>query len=174
MHIRDAVAADIEGIAAIYNHAVAHTTAIWNDQVVDLDNRVAWRAERQRLGYPVLVAVGDGGGVLGYASFGDWRAFDGYRHTVEHSVYVRHDARGQGIGEALMRALIAEARAIGKHVMVAGIEAGNATSIRLHRKLGFDEVGLLPQVGMKFGQWLDLAFLQLILDDRAPPDAPLP
>lgn len=172
MHIRDAVAADIEGITAIYNHAVAHTTAIWNDQVVDTDNRVAWRAERQRLGYPVLVAVGDGGAVLGYASFGDWRAFDGYRHTVEHSVYVRHDVRGQGIGEKLMQALIARARAIGKHVMVAGIEAGNATSIRLHRKLGFAEVGLLPQVGMKFGQWLDLAFLQLILDNRSTPDSP--
>lgn len=174
MQIRDAVAADIPGIADIYNHAVAHTTAIWNDQVVDVANRTAWHAERQRLGYPVLVAMDDDDAVLGYASFGDWRAFDGYRHTVEHSVYVRLDARGQGIGETLMQALIARARAIGKHAMVAGIEAGNATSIRLHKKLGFAEVGLLPQVGMKFGKWLDLAFLQLTLDDRATPDAPLP
>ncbi|MBS1166415.1 MAG: GCN5-related N-acetyltransferase [Proteobacteria bacterium] len=173
MQIRDAIAADIPGIADIYNHAVAHTTAIWNDQAVDVANRTAWHAERQRLGYPVLVAVDENDAVLGYASFGDWRAFDGYRHTVEHSVYVRLDARGQGIGEALMQALIVRAKAIGKHVMVAGIEAGNTTSIRLHRKLGFAEVGRLPEVGMKFGKWLDLAFLQLVLDDRATPDAPL-
>lgn len=173
MDIRDAVAADIEGIADIYNHAVAHTTAIWNDIQVDSANRAAWHAERQRLGYPVLVSLGDDGAVLGYASFGDWRAFDGYRHTIEHSVYVRQDARGLGIGEALMRALIDRAKALGKHAMVAGIEAGNAPSIRLHKKLGFAEVGLLPQVGMKFGNWLDLAFLQLTLDNRASPDAPL-
>lgn len=173
MEIRDAVAADIEGIAAIYNHAVVHTAAIWNDQVVDLANRAAWHADRVRQGYPVLVAADTAGAVLGYATFGDWRPHDGYRHTVEHSVYVRFDARGQGIGEALMVALIARARAIGKHVMVAGIEAGNATSIRLHKKLGFAEVGLLPEVGMKFGKWLDLAFLQLVLDDRATPDSSL-
>lgn len=173
MQIRDAVAADIPGITDIYNHAVAHTTAIWIERQVDTANRAAWLAERQRLGYPVLVAVGDGGAVLGYASFGDWRPFDGYSHTVEHSVYVRHDTRGQGIGEALMQALIARARALGKHVMVAGIDSENTASIRLHRKLGFAEVGLLPQVGMKFGKWLDLAFLQLVLDNRETPGTPL-
>lgn len=173
MHIRDALAVDIDGITAIYNHAVAHTNAIWIERQVDAANRAAWHAERQRLGYPVLVAVGEGGAVLGYASFGDWRPFDGYSHTVEHSIYVRHDVRGQGIGEALMQALIPSARALGKHVMVGGIDSENAASIRLHKKLGFVEVGLLPQVGMKFGKWLDLAFLQLTLDDRATPDAPL-
>ncbi len=173
MQIRDAVAADIAGITDIYNHAVINTAAIWNEQVVDVANRAAWHADRVRQGYPLLVAVDENDAVLGYATFGDWRPHDGYRHTVEHSVYVRLDARGQGIGEALMQALIARARAIGKHVMVAGIEAGNATSIRLHKKLGFAEVGLLPQVGMKFGKWLDLAFLQLVLDSRETPDAPL-
>ncbi|WP_026793110.1 GNAT family N-acetyltransferase [Pleomorphomonas oryzae] len=173
MQIRDAVAVDIAGITEIYNHAVVHTAAIWNEQVVDVANRAAWHADRVRQGYPLLVAVDENDAVLGYATFGDWRPHDGYRHTVEHSVYVRFDARGQGIGEALMHALIARARTIGKHVMVAGIEAGNTTSIRLHRKLGFAEVGLLPQVGMKFGKWLDLAFLQLVLDDRATPDTPL-
>ncbi|WP_237151573.1 GNAT family N-acetyltransferase [Oryzibacter oryziterrae] len=171
MQIRAAVSGDMAAIADIYNHAVTHTTAIWNEQTVDAANRAAWHAERVRLGYPVLVAVDASGAVLGYASFGDWRAFDGYRHTVEHSVYVRHDARGRGTGEALMRALIAEARSLGKHVMVAGIEAGNVVSIRLHEKLGFTRVGLLPQVGTKFGTWLDLAFLQLLLDERASPEA---
>lgn len=164
MEIRDAGPQDAEAIAAIYNDAVAHTTAVWNDRQVDAENRRAWMSERQRAGYPVLVATNDDGAVLGYASFGDWRAFDGYRHTVEHSVYVRADQRGAGLGRALMLALIARARALGKHVMVAAIEAGNTGSIRLHETLGFEQVGLMREVGTKFGTWLDLAFLQLVLD----------
>jgi phosphinothricin acetyltransferase len=121
---------------------------------------------------PLLVAVGEHGDVLGYASFGDWRAFEGYRHTVEHSVYVREGQRGKGIGKVLMRALIERARALGKHAMVAGIEAKNAESIRLHETLGFEQVGYLKEVGTKFGAWLDLAFLQLTLDRRSDPDRP--
>ena len=170
MHIRDAEAGDIAGIVEIYNDAVLHTTAIWNETVVDAANRAAWMAERRRLGCPVLVAVDGDGRVAGYASFGDWRAWDGYRHTVEHSVYVRRDRRGGGIGKALMRELIARAKALGKHVMVAGIEAGNAGSIRLHESLGFEPAGVLHEVGTKFGRWLDLAFLQLRLDGRPDPD----
>lgn len=170
MLIRDAVDSDAGAIAAIYNDAVANTTAIWNEVTVDGANRAAWMADRRRLGYPVLVAVDPADqSVIGYASFGDWRAFDGYRHTVEHSVYVRGDRRGGGIGGALMLALIDRARTIGKHVMVAAIEAGNAPSIALHERLGFRRTGLMPQVGMKFGRWLDLAFLQLILDDHPVP-----
>ncbi len=168
MRIRDAEDHDLPAIAAIYNDAVRQTTAIWNDSPVDVENRRQWRADRQRLGYPVLVAVDPADAVIGYASFGDWRAFDGYRHTVEHSVYVHSDQRGGGLGGALLQGLIERARAMGKHVMVAGIEAGNTASIRLHERLGFEHVGLLPQVGTKFGRWLDLAFLQLRLDDRGP------
>lgn len=170
MHIRDAVDADLEAIRAIYNDAVANTTAIWNERLVDLDDRRAWAAARRAAAYPILVAVADDGAVLGYASFGDWRAFEGYRHTVEHSVYVDRTRRGGGVGTALMRALIERARGLRKHVMVAGIEAENAVSIRLHEALGFERVGLMPQVGTKFGRWLDLAFLQLRLDDRTDPD----
>ncbi len=112
--------------------------------------------------------------VAGYASFGDWRPFEGFRHTVEHSVYVRADRRGAGVGKALMGELIVRARGLGKHVMVAGIEAGNAGSIALHKQLGFEEVGLMRQVGTKFGAWLDLAFLQLQLDTRSDPDGITP
>ncbi|AON56945.1 MULTISPECIES: GNAT family N-acetyltransferase [Herbaspirillum] len=169
MQIRDAELADIAGITPIYNDAVANTTAIWNETLVDDRNREDWLTARRQSGYPVLVAVADGK-VLGYASFGDWRAFDGYRHTVEHSVYVHKDHRGEGLGRALMEALIARARALGKHVMVAGIDASNSGSISLHKKLGFEQVGYLPQVGTKFGKWLDLAFLQLMLDGRTEPD----
>lgn len=163
MLVRDATDADLEGILAIYNDAVLNTTAIWNDAVVDIANRRAWLADRARLGYPVLVAV-EGDDVAGYASFGDFRAFDGYRHTVEHSVYVHRDRRGRGVAHALMIELIERARALGKHVMVAGIEAENEPSLRLHARLGFKQTGRLEQVGTKFDRWLDLAFLQLTLD----------
>ena len=113
----------------------------------------------------------ENGVVTGYASFGDWRAFDGFRHTVEHSVYVHPDHQGKGIGRTLMKALINEARTLGKHVMVAGIEAQNQASIHLHETLGFVTTGQMPQVGTKFGRWLDLIFMQLQLDERSDPDA---
>jgi phosphinothricin acetyltransferase len=170
MRIRDARDGDAEAIAAIYNDAVLHTTAIWNEKTVEADNRRTWIADRCRQGYPVLVAIDDVDDVLGYASFGDWRPFDGYRHTVEHSVYVRKDRRGGGVGKALMIELTARASSLGKHVMVAGVEAANVASIAMHRKLGFAEVGRMSQVGAKFGRWLDLAFLQLTLDGRSEPD----
>ncbi|MFI8316844.1 GNAT family N-acetyltransferase [Kosakonia cowanii] len=171
MSIRYAVKEDCAAIAAIYNHAVINTAAIWNDQTVDADNRIAWFEARALLGYPVIVSE-ENGVVTGYASFGDWRAFDGFRHTVEHSVYVHPEHQGKGLGLALMERLIEEAKRIGKHVMVAGIEAQNQGSIHLHQKLGFTITGQMPQVGTKFGRWLDLTFMQLQLDNRSDPDAP--
>ncbi|MDQ0321196.1 phosphinothricin acetyltransferase [Pararhizobium capsulatum DSM 1112] len=168
MIIRDATLEDLPAIRDIYNDAVANTTAIWNETIVDLENRAKWFADRQKSGYPVIVAVAEDGTVAGYASFGDWRAFDGYRHTVEHSVYVEKNQRGGGIGRALMVALIERAQALGKHVMVAGIEAGNTGSIRLHEKLGFEITGQMKEVGTKFGRWLDLTFMQIILPGSDP------
>ncbi|MCS5449508.1 GNAT family N-acetyltransferase [Enterobacter huaxiensis] len=170
MIVRHASKEDCAAIGEIYNHAVLHTAAIWNDKTVDTDNRIAWFEARTLAGYPVLV-MEDEGVVAGYASFGDWRAFDGFRHTVEHSVYVHPQHQGKGIGRSLMEALIVEARKIGKHVMVAGIEAQNQTSIHLHETLGFVTTGQMPQVGTKFGRWLDLTFMQLQLDERSDPDA---
>ena len=169
MMLRDACPADIPRITSIYNHAVLHTTAIWNDQVVDEANRLAWLQERQQAGYPVLVAIAPDGRVAGYATFGPWRAWDGYRHTVEHSVYVHPDARRQGVGLALMTALIERARAGGMHVMVAGIDAANGGSVALHRQLGFEATGVMKEVGCKFGRWLDLTFYCLTLDRRPLP-----
>lgn len=170
MWIDDARSEDAAGVAEIYNHAVAHGTAIWNEVTVDARNRALWLAERQDYGFAVLVARDDKGRVLGYAATGAFRAFDGYRRTVEHSVYVRADCRGQGIGEALLSALIARTRHDGFHVMVAAIEAGNAASIALHRKLGFVACGVLPEVGVKFGRWLDLALMSLRLAAQTPPE----
>ena len=162
MTIRDATEADLPAIMEIYNDAVAHTTAIWNETLVDLDNRKAWFDARRERGFPVLVAV-RGRDVIGYASYGDWRAFDGYRHTVEHSVYVHKDARGAGAGKRLLQALIDRAAFNGVHVMIAGIEAENAASIRLHETLGFRVAGRFSEVGIKFGRWLDLACMELRL-----------
>ncbi len=170
MQIRDAGIADLEAITTIHNHAVVHTTAIWNEDPVDVDDRAAWLGERSCDGFPVIVAS-DETGVLGYATFGRWRPHSGFRHTVEHSVYVREGAQGRGIGRELMTALIARARERGVHVMVAAVESGNVASVALHERLGFVEVGRLPQVGAKFGRWLDLSFLQLTLDDRPTPTA---
>ncbi|AKJ97449.1 MULTISPECIES: GNAT family N-acetyltransferase [Pseudomonas fluorescens group] len=170
-HVRDAQPTDLPAIRDIYNDAVLNTTAIWNDAPVDLDNRQAWFAARHAQGYPVLVAVDGEANVLGYASFGDWRPFDGFRHTVEHSVYVRSDQRGRGLGPLLMSALIERAKACGKHIMVAAIESGNGASIRLHERAGFVITGQMPQVGTKFGHWLDLTFMQLNLNPGAPAPA---
>jgi len=166
--IRDATEHDLPAIRAIYNAAVLNTTAIWNEQPVDLANRQAWVCARQAQGYPILVAV-ENNEVPGYASFGDWRPFEGFRYSVEHSVYVRNDQRGKGLGPGLMAALIERARTCGKHVMVAAIESGNLASIRLHERLGFITTGQMPQVGIKFGRWLDLTFMQLTLNPGAQP-----
>lgn len=168
MQIRDAIPKDAAGIAAIYNDAVRNTTAILNDGEVDPANRAAWIAARQGIGYPVLVAE-EAGRVLGYASFGDWRAFDGYRATVENSVYVASEVRGRGIARALLDDLLPRARILGKHVMIAGITAENEVSIRLHARLGFVETARMREVGQKFGRWLDLVFMEMRLDDRPAP-----
>lgn len=169
MIIRAAVESDAEIIAEIYNDAVLNTTAIWNENRIDVANRIAWINSRQQAGFPVIVATDNDDTVLGYASYGDWRPWDGYRHTVEHSVYVHKDVRGKGAGAALMQGLIQLAREAGKHVMVAAIESENAASIALHKKLGFIESGRMTEVGTKFGRWLDLTFLQLRLDERKRP-----
>ena len=166
--IRDATEKDLPAIRDIYNDAVRNTTAIWNEQPVDLANRLAWFNARQAQGYPILVAV-ENDEVTGYSSFGDWRPFEGFRYSVEHSVYVRNDQRGKGLGPRLMEVLIERARSAGKYVMVAAIESCNQASIRLHERLGFVTTGQMPQVGIKFGRWLDLTFMQLALNPGAEP-----
>ena len=169
MLIRPATAADIPAITAIYNHAVRHTLAIWNEAEVSTAERQAWWQARQAAGYPVLVTADETAAILGYAGFGDWRAFAGFRHTAEHSVYVHPEHQGRGVGKALLQALVVEARACGKHVLVGGIESGNQGSIALHQSLGFVCSGNMPQVGCKFGRWLDLQWWQLQLDQAAAP-----
>lgn len=154
---------DVTGITQIYNDAVLNTTAIWNETVADEQNRRIWMEERYAQNFPVLVAI-ENKEVLGYATFGPFRPHDGYRHTVENSIYVRSDQRRRGIAAELMPPLIAAAKERDVHAMIAGIEAQNTASIRLHEHFGFEEVGRLPEVGRKFNRWLDLVFMQKILN----------
>ena len=160
--MREATEADLEGLAAIYNEVIASSTAVFSYLPVSVDERRRWWQARTARGYPVLI-VRDAQGVAAFGSFGDFRAWPGYRFTVEHTLHVRADARGRGIGTQLLRALIARAGALGKHVMVAGVDADNAASIRLHERLGFTRAGRLCAVGYKFDRWLDLVFLQRAL-----------
>lgn len=160
--IRQATESDLPAILAIYNDAVLNTVTIWNDTPADLENRRAWLRARNSQSYPVLVAVLEGQ-VAGYASYGDFRQFEGYRFTVEHSVYVAEGARRRGVAARLLQTLIEHARSSGKHVMIGGIEAENAASLALHAKLGFSQTARIPEVGRKFDRWLDLVFVQKIL-----------
>ena len=157
--IRAAVSDDLVEVLAIYNEVIAFSTAVFSEQTVTLEDRERWLAARQGQGYPVLIAC-DSTGVVGFGSFGDFRAWPGYRYTVEHSVHVRADRRGEGIGTELVRALIERAASLGKHVMIAGIDAENTASIRLHERLGFTVAARLSEVARKFDRWLDLLFLE--------------
>lgn len=157
--IRSLEEADLEAVLAIYNDAVLTQTSIWNDDPTSLAERRNWWQGRREKNYPVLVAA-RGGSVAGYGSFGDFRPFQGYRLTVEHSIYVAPAYWRQGVGTLLLQRLIQEARALGKHVMVGAIDAGNEASLRLHARLGFVETARMPELGFKFGRPLDLVLMQ--------------
>ena len=159
MRIRDATESDLQGVLAIYNDVISTSTATFTTTPVTLDERRSWWQARTAAGCPVLIAH-DMRGVAGFGTFGEFRAWPGYRFTVEHTLHVRADARGRGLGTQLLLALIERARILGKHVMIAGVDADNAGSIRLHERLGFTQAGRLHEVGYKFGRWLDLVFLQ--------------
>jgi L-amino acid N-acyltransferase len=165
MQIRNAVEGDIERVAAIYNEVLRTSTAIFNDQPVSVAQRVEWWKGRVEQGYPVLVAV-EGEAVVGFASFGDFRSWPGYRFTVEHTVHVDSEFRGMGAGSALMQELIERARAAGKHVMVGGVDAENVASVRFHERVGFERVAHFREVGFKFDRYLDLVFLQYWITPR--------
>ncbi len=160
--IRDAVGADLPAILEITNDAIRSGTALWTITPLSLQARADWMAARLEAGFPVLVAD-RAGDVLGFASYGTFRPFEGYGQTVEHSLYVGARARRQGVGRDLLEALIAHARQAGRHVMIGGVEASNAASIALHERAGFTRAAVLPQVGRKFERWLDLLFMHKLL-----------
>lgn len=164
IEIRDAQDRDLPAVLAIHNHVIATSTANFSYGAVDLAERRAFVRDRQARGFPFLVAV-EGDALLGYASFGPFRPHDGFGRTVEHSVYVAPAHQRRGVAGLLMPALIDRARAMGKHVMVGALDAANTASIALHARLGFSGVGTMPQVGFKFDRYLDLLWMQKVLDD---------
>ncbi|MCF3128950.1 GNAT family N-acetyltransferase [Streptomyces olivochromogenes] len=160
--VRGAEPGDAEAVRAIRNHAIEHSTALWTQTPQSPAEGAAWLAAHLERG-SAFVAEAEGE-VAGFAVYGPWRELDGYRHTVEDSVYVREGRHGLGVGSALLTALIASAREAGHHVMIAGIEAENAASVRLHERFGFQHAGTVREVGTKFGRWLDLTIMRLSLD----------
>lgn len=162
IEIREALEADLPAILALYNDMVLHTTTVYNETPHTLEMRRQWLSEKQAGNWPVLVATVHNK-FAGFATYGTWRAWQGYRFTAEHSVYLQPEFQAQGIGRLLMTELIQRARMAGLHVLVAGVDASNASSIRFHEKLGFKTIGIFPEVGYKFNRWLNLCMMQKIL-----------
>lgn len=160
--VRDAQASDLSQMLAIYNRAIECTTAVFHYRPRSEEQYAAWFRDKQALKLPVLVAS-VGTKVVGSATFGPFRAWPGFKYTVEHSLYVAEGARRNGTGRALLTALMDRAERYDLRVMVAGVDADNEPSLRLHASLGFEKVGHLPEVGFKFGRYLDLVLLQKIL-----------
>ena len=150
---------DVPEILKIYNEVIRTSTAVYTEVELTAERGAAWFDAKRSAGLPFIVAR-DASGVTGFGTFGEFRAPPCYRHSVEHSVHVRSDRRGQGIGRQLVIELMNLAVAMHKHVMIAGIDADNDVSIKLHESLGFINVGHFHEVGFKFGRWLDLVFLE--------------
>lgn len=158
--IRPAVASDIDAIRRIYAHHVEYGTGSFETEPPDHTEMMRRWSEVEARRLPWLVAE-DGGEIGGYAYAGLYRARPAYRHTVEDSIYVRADLLGQGLGKMLMPALISATQGCGVRQMIAVIgDSANESSIGLHRRFGFQDAGLLKDVGFKFGRWLDTVFMQ--------------
>ncbi|WAS55219.1 GNAT family N-acetyltransferase [Burkholderia ambifaria] len=156
-------------ILEILNDAIANSTALYDYRPRPPEAMVAWFATKRANGFPVVGAVDESGTLVGFASWGTFRAFPAFKYTVEHSVYVHRDHRGRGLGELLLRELIRRAREADVHVLVGCIDATNGGSVALHTRLGFVHSGTITDAGFKFGRWLDAAFYQLTLDTPAQP-----
>lgn len=155
---------------AIFNEAILNSTALYDYKPRAMDDMAAWFAAKEAGGYPVLGAFDDGGTLAGFASFGAFRAWPAYKYSIEHSIYIRADKRGAGLGKLLLSSLIKLAEEKGYHMMIGGIDSTNEASVRLHKSLGFTHCASIRQAGYKFGRWLDLEFYQLLLPGPDEPD----
>jgi L-amino acid N-acyltransferase YncA len=168
MFIREAKTTDLQSILDMYNDAIVNTTAVYDYTPHTLEMRQQWYADKLSKGIPVIVAEINNR-VVGFTSYGPFRAWPAYKYSIEHSVYVDSDFRNQGIARKLLTHLIDTLKNKEVHTIIAGIDADNSASIHLHKQLGFQDAGRFSQVGYKFGKWLNLAFLQLILDNGLRP-----
>ncbi|WP_045758461.1 GNAT family N-acetyltransferase [Xanthomonas albilineans] len=156
-------------ILEIFNEVIVHSTALYDYRPRPPESMSAWFAAKHAGALPVLGLEDEVGMLLGFATYGPFRAWPAFKYSVEHSVYVHCGHRGKGVGRRLLQALIDTAKARGVHVLVGGIDASNAGSIALHEQLGFVHAGTVREAGFKFGRWLDLAFYQRILDGPVDP-----
>jgi len=163
MKIRPASRSDLPAILEIYNEAVLNTTATYDCEPRTLEHRIAWFENHEEQGYPVFVAEEPEGRLAGWSSLNRYHDRRGYQFTADNSIYVAADRRGRGVGTLLMPPLIEAARRRGLHAILAGIDAENQASLRLHTRFGFEKVAHFRQVGFKFGRWLDVIYLELIL-----------
>ncbi|SDB80922.1 GNAT family N-acetyltransferase [Acinetobacter boissieri] len=153
-------------ILNIFNHAILHSTALYEYEERSLNDVKHWFENKALHHFPVIGIENEHGILMGFASYGTFRNFPANLYTVEHSVYVDQSYRGKGLAIQLIQALMQKAKQQGMHTMIGGIDASNVASIALHKKLGFTHAGTLSEVGFKFGRWLDLAFYQKILNDQ--------
>lgn len=156
-------------ILEILNEAIVNSTAIYDYQPRTMANMETWFEAKQRGSFPVIGVFEDDGKLAGFASYGSFRAFPAYKYSVEHSIYVRKDKRGQGLGKLLLTEIIKLAQRQDYHTLIGVIDATNETSIRLHQQAGFAECASIKQAGYKFGRWLDVVYYQLILPTPAVP-----
>jgi phosphinothricin acetyltransferase len=156
-------------ILAIINEAIANSTALYDYNARTPAVMDAWFDAKRQAGYPVIGVVDDADELRGFGSYGSFRAWPAYKYSIEHSLYVERGHRGQGIGRMLLAELIACATRQDYHMLIGGIDADNAASIALHRRLGFEQCAHIRQAGFKFNRWLDLAFFQLLLKTPAHP-----
>lgn len=169
MRLIDCNPEHLPAILEILNEAILNSTALYDYKPRTMEMMGEWWAKKVAGRYPVLGAVDEAGTLLGFSSYGTFRQFPAYKYTVEHSVYVHRDHRGRGVGQQLLQGIIDRAKQQDYHVMVGGIDSTNPASIALHRKFGFELVATMPEVGFKFGRWLDLCFYQLVLDTPGSP-----
>jgi L-amino acid N-acyltransferase len=162
--IRLAEQSDLQQILDINNHEILNSTINYDFEPKTIQEQILWFEEKQKIGHPILVAI-SADKVAGFATYGSFRPKAGYRFTVEHSVYLSSDFRGQGIGTLLLTELIKMAKQAGYHTMVGGIDSSNERSILFHQKIGFKKVARFKEVGHKFNRWLDVIFMQLILTE---------
>jgi len=156
-------------ILAIFNEAILNSTALYDYKPRTSEMMSSWFAAKEKGNYPVLGVISDAGALQGFASYGPFRAWPGYKYSVEHSIYVAPGYRGRGVGKFLLQKIIASAREQDYHVLIGGIDSQNTVSIQLHKRFGFQHAGTIRQAGFKFGRWLDLDFYQLILDTPREP-----
>jgi phosphinothricin acetyltransferase len=158
-------------ILAIFNEAILNSTALYDYKPRTPEVISTWFTAKEKGNYPVLGVIDGAGALLGFASYGPFRAWPAYKYSVEHSIYVAANCRGRGVGKLLLQEIIAAAQEQDYHVLIGAIDSQNTSSIQLHKRFGFEHAGTIRQAGFKFGRWLNLDFYQLILDTpRAPAD----